>query len=84
MSKIEAGKMTLNTEVMLLHEMVEQVVRMIRGRADDASLKLDVEVSEVREIEADPRSVKQVLLNLLTNAVKFTPEGGTVGVELVQ
>lgn len=84
MSKIEAGKMTLNTEVMFLHEMVAQVVRMIRGRADDASLKLDIEVSEVREIEADPRSVKQVLLNLLTNAVKFTPEGGTVGVELVQ
>lgn len=84
MSKIEAGKMTLNAEVMYLHEMVGQVVRMIRGRADDASLKLDVDVAEVREIEADPRSVKQVLLNLLTNAVKFTPEGGTVGVELVQ
>lgn len=84
MSKIEAGKMTLNTEVMFLHEMVGQVVRMIRGRSDDAGLTLDVEVAEVREIEADPRSVKQVLLNLLTNAVKFTPEGGTVGVELIQ
>ncbi len=84
MSKIEAGKMTLNTEVMYLHELVAQVVRMIRGRADDANLQLDVEVDEVKEIEADPRSVKQVLLNLLTNAVKFTPEGGTVSVELIQ
>jgi len=84
MSKIEAGKMTLNPEVMFLHEMVAQVVRMIRGRADDAGLTLDVDVAEVREIEADPRSVKQILLNLLTNAVKFTPEGGTVGVELIQ
>jgi len=84
MSKIEAGKMTLNPEVMFLHEMVAQVVRMIRGRADDAGLTLNVDVDEVREIEADPRSVKQVLLNLLTNAVKFTPEGGKVGVELIQ
>lgn len=84
MSKIEAGKMTLNLEVMFLHEMVAQVVRMIRGRADDAGLTLDVDVDEVREIEVDPRSVKQVLLNLLTNAVKFTPEGGKVGVELIQ
>jgi len=84
MSKIEAGKMTLNTEIMFVHEMLVQVVRMVRGKADDAGLKLDVDVIEVREIEADPRSIKQILLNLLTNAVKFTPEGGTVGVELIQ
>ncbi len=84
MSKIEAGKMTLNTEVMFLHEMLAQVVRLIRGKADDAGLKLNVDVAEVKEIEADPRSVKQILLNLLTNAIKFTPEGGTVGVELIQ
>jgi len=84
MSKIEAGKMSLNLEVMFLHEMVAQIVRMIRGRADDAGLTLNVEVDKVREIEADPRSVKQILLNLLTNAVKFTPEGGKVSVELIQ
>jgi two-component system, cell cycle sensor histidine kinase PleC len=84
MSKIEAGKMTLNIEVMYLHDLVAQVVRMIRGRADDANLTLDVKVDEVREIEADPRSVKQILLNLLTNAVKFTPDGGRVRVELIQ
>ena len=84
MSKIEAGKMTLNTEVMFVHEMLAQVVRMVRGKADDGGLKLQVDVIEVREIEADPRSIKQILLNLLTNAIKFTPEGGTVGVELIQ
>ncbi len=84
MSKIEAGKMSLNTEVMFLHEMLAQVVRMVRGKADDAGLKLEVDVAEVKEIEADPRSIKQVLLNLLTNAIKFTPEGGRVGVELIQ
>ncbi|PHR94301.1 MAG: hypothetical protein COA69_01520 [Robiginitomaculum sp.] len=84
MSKIEAGKMTLNTEVIFMHEMVAQIVRIIRGRAEDAQLNLDITTDEVREIEADPRAVKQILLNLMTNAIKFTPEGGTVGVELIE
>ncbi len=84
MSKIEAGKMTLNTEVVFLHEIVAQVVRIVRGRAIDAQLKIVAEVDEVHEIEADPRYVKQVLLNLMTNAIKFTPEGGTVGVKLIE
>jgi len=84
MSKIEAGKMTLNTEVMFMHEMITQVVRIVRGRAEESQLKLNIFAGEVKEIEADPRAVKQVLLNLLTNAIKFTPENGTVQVELIQ
>lgn len=84
MSKIEAGKMNLNTEVMFMHEMISQVVRIIRGRAEESQLKLNIYADEVREIEADPRAVKQVLLNLLTNAIKFTPENGEVQVELIQ
>ena len=84
MSKIEAGKMTLNTEVVFMHDMVSQVIRIIRGRAEDAQLNLDIRADEIREIEADPRAVKQILINLLTNAIKFTPEGGTVGVELIE
>ena len=84
MSKIEAGKMTLNTEVMFMHEMINQVVRIVRGRAEESQLKLNIFANEVNEIEADPRAVKQVLINLLTNAIKFTPENGTVQVELIQ
>ncbi|PHR59328.1 MAG: hypothetical protein COA43_09340 [Robiginitomaculum sp.] len=84
MSKIEAGKMTLNTEVVFMHEMLAQVVRIIRGRANDSQLTLDITSTEVRDIEADPRAIKQILLNLITNAIKFTPEGGTVGAELIE
>jgi two-component system cell cycle sensor histidine kinase PleC len=84
MSKIEAGKMALNSEVMFMHEMISQVVRIIRGRAESAQLALDISVKEIRAIEADPRAVKQVLLNLITNAIKFTPEGGRVTVELIE
>jgi len=84
MSKIEAGKMSLNTEIMFMHEMISQVVRIVRGRAEEAQLNLKIVGSDVNEIEADPRAVKQVLLNLLTNAIKFTPENGTVQVQLIQ
>jgi len=78
MSKIEAGKMTLNTEPMIMSDMIRQVIRIVRGRADDNRLKLVYDASETPEIEADPRAVKQILLNLTTNAIKFTPEGGMV------
>lgn len=78
MSKIEAGKMTLNTEHMVMSDMIAQVIRIVRGRADENRLKLIYDGVQTPEIEADPRAVKQILLNLTTNAIKFTPEGGVV------
>jgi len=78
MSKIEAGKMTLNTEALQMSDMISQVIRIVRGRADENRLKLVYEDQIMPEIEADPRAVKQILLNLATNAIKFTPEGGVV------
>jgi len=83
MSKIEAGKMTLNAEVMQMNDMISQVIRIVRGRAEENRLKLIYQELDVPEIEADPRAVKQILLNLITNAIKFTPENGTVKVEVV-
>ena len=68
MSKIEAGKMTLNTEALQMSDMISQVIRIVRGRADENRLKLVYDDQAVPEIEADPRAVKQILLNLTTNA----------------
>ncbi len=82
MSKIEAGKMNLNVETMEINELVQQVIRIVRGRAEENGQKLIYKPVETREIEADPRQVKQVLLNLITNAIKFTPEGGVVSVDV--
>lgn len=82
MSKIEAGKMSLNTEELQINDVIEQVVRIVRGRADENRLKLVFEEKSANVIEADPRAVKQVLLNLMTNAIKFTPEGGVVTVSV--
>jgi two-component system cell cycle sensor histidine kinase PleC len=78
MSKIEAGKMTMRFEMLELQDVVSDAVRLVRGRADDAGLRLAVDMEGLPEIEADFRALKQVLLNLLSNAVKFTPRGGAV------
>jgi len=82
MSKIEAGKMNLHVETVDVNELVQQVIRIVRGRAEENGQKLVYDTVETREIEADPRHVKQVLLNLITNAIKFTPEGGVVSVDV--
>ena len=78
MSKIEAGKMSLHLEPMVIAEVVDDAVRLIRTRAETAGLTLLVTVSDDLVVEADYRAIKQVLLNLLSNALKFTPNGGRI------
>jgi two-component system cell cycle sensor histidine kinase PleC len=79
MSKIEAGKMSLHPEPVVIAEVVDDAVRLIRTRADAADLTLLVKVAaDAPVVEADYRAIKQVLLNLLSNALKFTPNGGRI------
>jgi PAS domain S-box-containing protein len=80
MAKIEAGKLDLNMERVNLTETVADVVRMMQNRAEAARLVLTVESEPVSSLIADRRAVKQVLLNLISNAIKFTPQGGEVTV----
>lgn len=78
MSKIEAGKMNLKLEPLHIDEVVEDTVRLMRNRAETAGLHLIVDLPPLPQVEADYRALKQVLLNLLSNALKFTPRGGRV------
>src|SRR6201999_1509922 len=80
MSKIEAGKMTLRFEPIQLKDVVEDAARLMRNRAEAAGLDLQIDLPPLEDVEADYRAVKQVLLNLISNAVKFTPRGGAVKV----
>jgi len=79
MAKIEAGKLELNLERVDLTGTIEDCVRLLRIRADKGGLDLRIKRPPAPiSLTADRRALKQVLLNLLTNAIKFTPDGGTV------
>ena len=78
MSKIEAGKMQLQPEPLEPSDLIEQCVRIMRARAEEKDITLELAGEALPRIEADPRALKQVMLNLMSNAVKFTPEGGKV------
>jgi signal transduction histidine kinase len=81
LSKIEAGRMDLQVESFGLSDLVQNSVSLLRERAIRQGIALTVDVDRAAGvIEADERMIKQVLFNLLTNALKFTPEGGQVNV----
>ena len=80
-SKIEAGTMQLNVEDVSIEELVATCRRAVMPRAAKSGLSLDTEVPEGMQIVADATFLKRMLLNLLTNAVKFTPSGGQVTVK---
>nr|CAX84024.1 Sensor protein [uncultured bacterium] len=78
-SAIEAGKTTLQEELLNVVEIAETSLRLVRARAEKGSVSLFLEASDgLPPLLADGRRIKQILLNLLSNAVKFTPEGGRV------
>jgi signal transduction histidine kinase len=81
LSKIEAGRMDLQVTPFLFADLVQNSVTLLRERATRQGTALGFEVSDnVGVVEADERMIKQVLFNLLTNALKFTPKGGHVDV----
>ena len=80
LTKVEAGRMELDEREFDVSVLVSNCCTLVRERAIRQSLKLTVDVPRGLAWRADERKVKQVLLNLLTNAVKFTPPGGRVQV----
>ncbi|MAY67340.1 MAG: hypothetical protein CMM77_09455 [Rhodospirillaceae bacterium] len=78
-SRIEVGAMALEVQPIDLREAVESCATIVSERASKAGLKMASDLpDELGEIEADPTRLRQILLNLLINAVKFTPKGGTI------
>jgi two-component system cell cycle sensor histidine kinase PleC len=80
MSKIEAGRIRLDPEDLELDKMLADAMRVVSGRAEEKRLTLAAEVDGGIRFRADRRAFKQIVLNLLTNAVKFTPERGRITV----
>lgn len=80
MSKIESGKMTLSSSQVSLKEIVEEIVSIIQPqvKAKNQNFEVHIDKIETEEIVCDNVRLNQVLINLMSNAVKFTPEGGTI------
>ncbi len=86
MSKIESGKMTLNIEPASLREVMDSIVNIIQPQVKAKNQCFTVSAYEIlsEDVYCDSIRLNQVLINLLGNAVKFTPENGSVQVSVYQ
>jgi signal transduction histidine kinase len=78
LSKIEAGRYETNLKPLRLDEMAFEGVRVSGGAASGAGVQIRHEAGGAVEIKADARAVRQIIYNLMSNAIKFTPKGGRV------
>lgn len=79
LSRIEAGRYELSEEAVSLPGAVEDCHHLLKLRADQRGVSIDENFErDLPKIWADERAVRQIVLNLLTNAIKFTPNGGQV------
>ena len=85
-SRIESGRMNLRNEEFSFREMLEQINTMINGQCRDKGLTYDCHITGLVDdyYIGDVMKLKQVIINILGNSVKFTPEGGKVSFEVEQ
>ncbi len=80
LSRIDAGKYPLEKEAFDLRPLAEEVVTLARHQASEKGIALALEADETLPVNADVRALRQILTNLVSNAVKFTPANGAVTV----
>ncbi|MFC2018539.1 ATP-binding protein [Chloroflexota bacterium] len=85
LSKVEAGKMVLELENLNIEEAVADVLQTVKPLLDKRELKCQVNIAAgLPPVRADRSRLRQILLNLMSNAIKFTPEAGDVAIEAVR
>ena len=85
MSRIESGKVTIEEENMSLTELIDGLTMIVRESAGEKNQKFTVEMDIThKNVMADKLRLSQVLLNILSNAVKYTPEGGEINLTLTE
>ncbi len=86
MSKIESGKLTLNMNQISLRETMDSIVNIVQPQVKERQQHFDIFIQKVitEEVHCDSVRLNQILINLLSNALKFTPEGGRINVYLRQ
>ncbi len=78
MSKIEAGQMKIKAETIDLAPLIDESLRLTAIPAEEKHIRVEQRVASGLSVVADRRAVKQILLNILSNSVKFTNEGGRI------
>lgn len=84
MSKIEAGRLELQKEDVDLYAIVSDALRVVQAKADEENIKLNNNVTSDSTCLSDKRALKQVLLNIFSNAIKFSDNGGEIVVDVAQ
>jgi two-component system cell cycle sensor histidine kinase PleC len=81
MSKIEAGRYELSIEDVDLDTLIHETTHTMRGQLDRGKIALDYSLERgLGPVRADKRAMRQIMLNLLSNSIKFTPEGGKIAI----
>ncbi len=86
MSKIESGKLTLNMNQISLRETMDSIVNIVQPQVKERQQHFDIFIQKIitEEVHCDSVRLNQILINLLSNALKFTPEGGRINVYMDQ
>ena len=86
MSRIESGKMTLDESEVHLPELIHDLRTIIQANVSAKQLELFIDTQDVvhEDIVTDKLRLNQVLLNIMSNAIKFTPNGGTISFRLIE
>ena len=83
LSRLEANRLDLEPQLIFIEDLCRNVMSFVYEQAQKKQLRLEADISpDLEYVVADARRLKQMLLNLLTNAIKFTPEGGQVGLKI--
>lgn len=83
LSRIEAGRYELHEETIRLSDVAEDCERLIKLKADSKGLQIVEDFApHLPQVWADPRAMRQICLNLLSNALKFTPKGGRITITI--
>ena len=86
MSKIESGRIVLTEEAVNLSELVHSVVSMVQPLIDEKRLQFQIHLNDIRHefVLGDMQRLQQLIMNLLTNAIKYTGEGGIIRLEIFE
>jgi len=80
MAKVEAGKMKLALSIISMKTLLNDISMLVADMVSKKKIEMQLEIpSDLPDIEADELKVKEIIYNLVSNAVKFTPEGGKIG-----